>query len=349
MKKTLLIIALLYSFISLRAQHYYPMLDSANIWIYTGNIIPATTPPGHQVAATGVCYYFSGTPIGATIEVYTTSDTTDGGHTYKIVLQNPASPCYMGLIREDTAAHQVFFKDNLGDPEGILYDFSKTIGDSLLIHARPGNYFQTGTYRVDSIGYIHIKAGKRRIFYLNCHACGAGYNPLEWVEGSGNRADAIYSYSPISSGGGGLYFCPGYPHTMSSFMACFEHKYIEYYDTCSFYNAQHNSCIHYQDTCDYYDICGGIKEYSSFSKWVVFPNPAGNRVTLQLDVNVASLFEIRVLDVNGREVMKPQSLGELGTGLNERELDLTSLCNGFYFIECRSGQDIQYQKLSVQK
>ncbi|HXC05346.1 MAG TPA: T9SS type A sorting domain-containing protein [Bacteroidia bacterium] len=352
MKHFLLSFFLLFSTL-LGAQHYYPMLDSANSWSYTGNAIPAIVQPPHHSPV--LCNYMSGAGMN-TMQEYTTSDSVIGSITYKMLYQNQgptiSNPCYLGLIREDTALHKVYFKDNQGDPEQVLYDFSKQVGDTMKVIARTGNYFQSGTYRVDSIRMLHIKAGMRRLFYLNCQTCGINPPTLEWLESTGNRGDALYAYTGNFNIGGGIFnYCNGvnkYPHAMAEIMTCFEHRYINYYDSCAFNEALHNSCIYYQDTCNYWNICGGIKEYQSLNKWTVFPNPASSHLMLQLDVAHADRFEIRILDLNGRQVMNTVVLGLLGEGIQEKEMDIASLPDGLYLMECRTGQELRYRKLSVQ-
>lgn len=346
MKKFVLSLILLSASL-LNAQHYYPMLDSINQWTYTANYVPVSPPRQmeSQVCSYGLFDSFSGN-IG---HVYSTHDTITGGKLYKILYAAPASPCYFGLIREDTAARKIYFKDNLGLNETLIYDFSMHIGDSIALQSNAGsNYFPTGIYRLDSIGHIHTKAGMRRIFNLNCHHCSPAAPSLEWVESVGNRGDAIYSYTG-NVPGGALIHCPGYPHQMAQIMTCFSHQNIVYYDTCAYYQALHNGCIYTQDTCDYWNVCSGIHELSSLSNWNIYPNPGVSHVQLQLEVAVRDNFEIRIMDISGKQVLKILPLGNLDAGKTEKELDISGLETGLYLIECRSRQGSAFKKLAVQR
>ena len=86
----------------------------------------------------------------------------------------------------------------------------------------------------------------------------------------------------------------------------------------------------------------GIKNYTFEQEGVrVFPNPANNLVTIQLDKNHSHL-EIRLLDVCGRVVFNRDC-----SNIGETIFDLHMLDNGVYFIEITGLEFRHAQKLII--
>ncbi|MEW5676880.1 T9SS type A sorting domain-containing protein [Flavobacterium enshiense] len=68
----------------------------------------------------------------------------------------------------------------------------------------------------------------------------------------------------------------------------------------------------------------------------VYPNPATNYITIE---NKESLdFEYEILDVNGKQLVK-------GTNADSRQVDVSSLQKGFYFISIKANQGKSVYKL----
>jgi hypothetical protein len=346
MKKIYLAFTLLLTAVSAGAQQYYPLLDSANTWIYTTNFLPLRQE--NPVLAASDCSYPQW--FGYTMTEYTAADTVIGAFTYKTVEsvmdQNPTM-CAFGFVREDTAARKVYFLDNAGNPEITLYDFSMQVGDTMSITFNQQGYFLDGLFTLDSITTVFVSAGGRRAFHLNDHANSQNHT-LTWIESVGNLADAFYPYSANQQSTGWFWNCSIFPHDNLQFMTCFHHDYRVYYDSCAWQEALNNNCIYAQDTCNYWNICSGIQELPSLSSVTVFPNPAQEGATVTLDVKCEDEFYLLVHDVPGRQVVRRIATGSLAPGQQLVKLDLTGLRDGIYIVEIRSPAGAVFHKLVVQ-
>jgi hypothetical protein len=161
MKKFYYLLPALFLFTTSFAQTYYPMLDSVNTWSYATQLMGVRLPASTQSMP---CSY----PIGTysnTFTEFTLADTLINSTWYKPVIIS-SLPCTIGYMREDTAQQKVYFLDNQGNPEIVLYDFSMQVGDTITLNFYPGGY-TSGVYTLDSIVNVSIYAGTRRAFYLS--------------------------------------------------------------------------------------------------------------------------------------------------------------------------------------
>jgi hypothetical protein len=60
-------------------------------------------------------------------------------------------------------------------------------------------------------------------------------------------------------------------------------------------------------------------------------------------------LEIYIRDVTGKQAMNKFSLGRLNKGNTNRELDVSNLKSGFYFLECRGNDGSSFRKLIIQE
>lgn len=344
MKKLYFFIFLAFSGITVSAQTYYPMLDSVNTWNYVSNWIGVRINPSVQLIN---CPY----PLmsnSTSFNEFSTNDTTINAMVYKTI--ETSNGCIAGFLREDTAAQKIYFQDNLGSPELLLYDFSMTVGNTMNISfINSFGYYSSGLYTLDSITTVHIMAGWRRAFHLNNHLT-PNAPTLTWIESVGNLNDLLYPYFENQSGYGWFNTCPGVEHQFYQFMSCFEHMQKVYYDTCAFQTAiTMTNCIQFSDSCNYWNICGSVNELSSLSSFDIFPNPAVEKTTLTLDVKNTDEFRIVVWDISGKRSLKEIPLGKITEGKKNIELDLNGLSGGFYLIECRGGKASAYGKLLIRQ
>jgi len=303
----------------------------------TSNFLPVSPPP-HRPAISS-CNY----PDYDEYERYTTNDTLIAGKTYKKLL-SLRNDCLYGYMREDTSSRKIFFMDNLFDPEILLYNFSMGVGDTLTIRFPYSGYYTSGVYQVDSILNMHIQAGNRKAFYLSNHAVSGP--PLLWVESLGNLVDNIYPFTTFQDGGNPFFQnCQGKQHQFVRFLTCFDHANKVYYDSCAWQEALHNSCLSVTDTCSLNEICTGIQELKTLTSLMLYPNPSGSRITFRMEVTQTDEFEICIRDVSGRQVMEVLSLGKIQPGEQEKEVDISALVNGMYFIEVRNKTGSTFLKL----
>jgi hypothetical protein len=346
MKKLYIFILLVFIGKIISAQAYCPMLDSVNHWQnVSNNIATRLAAPSATASACMYPLYYS-----TVLEEYTTQDTVINSMTYKVVEStadlNP-NACLVGFIREDTSARKVYFIDNLMNPEILLYDFSMTVGDTIPLSFIQDWHFTSGTFTLDSIRTVHIRAGYRRIFYLNNHA--VPFSPtMPWIESVGCLVNAFYPYSSNISTLNQFSSCYTFEHLAAEFMTCFDHMKKVYYDSCAYHYAQLNSCFYMQDTCNYFNICGNVDELTSLSSFTIFPNPSSGKTTLMLDVKQKDELSILVRDVSGKQVQMVIQLGTIAEGKKEVVLDLGALPNGFYLVECKGKHSSVYQKLLIQ-
>jgi hypothetical protein len=351
MKKFLLLAACIFiSRADLSAQQYYPLLDSVNVWHYTGNQLPVSPPPPSQFAVSSSCSYPNYGGFGVTNMHYTGNDTTINSIDYKQLMLGDmfSNFCLYGFIREDTSTRKIYFKDVTGASETLIYDFSMQTGDSISLNFYVNGYFSSGFYRLDSITNVNIKAGTRRAFHLNCHTCSPN-KTLTWIESVGNLGDVIYTYSANSNDGGNFGGCPGFPHQFFQIMTCFDHNEIIYYDSCAYQEAISSFCFNVLDTCNYFNTCGSVEELFLLSDVSVSPNPSAGNINLNMHVENPVAVDLFVWDITGKQLLKKIAWGQLTRGRKTKELNLSSLLNGFYLLECRTKEGSIFKKIILEK
>jgi hypothetical protein len=84
----------------------------------------------------------------------------------------------------------------------------------------------------------------------------------------------------------------------------------------------------------------GIDEFTDASTaFKVFPNPATNKITLQSSSN-KKIDKIELIDIKGN-LIQAQNSGNS----TEKQIDISMLTNGIYFIKITSGIDVVYKKV----
>lgn len=91
----------------------------------------------------------------------------------------------IGLIREDSLSKKVYFTIFNGYPEGLIYDFSLEVGDTVRVENQLLNDVQPMV--CDNIEMVDINGSLKKKFYFH----GAGSNPGNtcetWIEGIGSN------------------------------------------------------------------------------------------------------------------------------------------------------------------
>ncbi len=336
---------------------YHHLLDSINIWHYAFNFCGVAPPPhGNNWRSLNAC----GDPYSRGI-LYTGGDTIYNNITYKLLNQLNGWPfyagdsCLMGFIREDTLSGKVYYLPADSANEILVYNFSLQPGGSMSITFPspfgPG-YWETGLYKLSFIDSVNIIPGWRKQYHLTCDTC-AHSNEISWIEGVGNIADAIYPYYR-----NGQFVCgpyeqlTGWQYHLDNFITCFEHNQKVYFDVPAFNLAQQAVTNGWgwtvADSCDAAYPVGGINELSSLSSFTAFPNPASNKVTVQLNVAQSAGFDIYVKDITGKTTTSHLQLGRLNTGLHNADIDISNLSPGFYLLECRTAAGSLYTKMVKQ-
>lgn len=317
----------------LNAQSYIPLLDSVNIWQYNSNLTPVQPPSKNPTTqSANPCSYFNWFNIYMTQN--TTTDTIIDSLTYKIVKQiddiNPVY-CDFGYVREDTSTRHVWFKDNLGNPEYLLYDFSLQTGDTISLFFNTNGVYSPGVYTVDSILPFQIRTGMSRMFYLKNHS--SPFSPtLYWVEGVGCLMNVFYPYCVNANVGAPLFPCNYYPTESFEYMTCFDHQTKIYFDSCKYNSALTNFCFMLTDSCNYYNICGKIEENTLAIEMDIFPTPATDDVIFRINAPNNMNLNIIITDAFGRVVKVADRTSVIGNVSTVIEQDITELSPGYYYV-----------------
>ncbi len=107
---------------------------------------------------------------------------------------------YEGLIREDTLNKKIYY-NRFGETEGLIYDFSLDVGDTVFVDNQYLNYNEVVRLVVDSIDVADIYGVMRNRFFLSGLDLSVKdpYYPDEiWIEGIGSN------YGIMQSGLGGI-------------------------------------------------------------------------------------------------------------------------------------------------
>lgn len=94
-------------------------------------------------------------------------------------------------------------------------------------------------------------------------------------------------------------------------------------------------------------IVSGIPSQYSANDFSVsiFPNPANNNLTLDLNSNKNSTVSVQILDINGRVYLASEI--SVNSGNTKTSLDISSLAAGVYFVAIDNGNVVTNKKLVV--
>jgi thiol-disulfide isomerase/thioredoxin len=92
----------------------------------------------------------------------------------------------------------------------------------------------------------------------------------------------------------------------------------------------------------------GIKDFYKEGEIVFYPNPAGNEVSLKLNVQEKSDVEIRIYNESG-QLVKISDKGKLQEGEHNINLDMSRLNNGLYFAKVTIGNETVTKKIQIFK
>ena len=107
-----------------------------------------------------------------------------------------------------------------------------------------------------------------------------------------------------------------------------------------------NSCMNSDTASITVDLCSGIVSNDASSDIKVYPNPTNGMVNVSISNVNFSEMKISVTDVQGREVYNSVESG-ITNGYN-KEINLTYVTKGIYFIKFISENDVKAYKLIVQ-
>jgi hypothetical protein len=285
MKKLLLIILIILpTFI--KAQQYIPFPDSNAVW-------------GEYEAYMGTCFpcKYQYRMLGDTIinsvqynKIYFQNDS----------LSNFTNAAYFGGMREQTK--KIYFRSYYCNNEILLYDFTKSIGDTLKnLHCGP-DFCDTIVPNygiISNIDSILIDGNYRKEFHITDQLGEAYYN---WIEGIGN---VFGLFSPMVPGSTCICYWD---------LVCFQQN-----DSVKYLNPKYTTC---------YPVTTGISNYVSIGYSVsVLPNPFSSYTILRTDkiLNDANLI---IYNSFGQTVKQIKNIsGQTFT------LQRDNLSSGLYFLQ----------------
>lgn len=221
------------------------------------------------------------------------TDTIINTKTYKKVFSSVnadfESLTHIGYIRENS--DKVYFKDKTSMNEGLLYDFSLSIGEQVTIE----NYFLNSsiyTLTVENVDSISInKQNIRRLSFVD--------SDEYWLEGIGS------SYGVLNSG-------------FSDTTGCFYDLICFRSDSVVYVNPEFNDCD--------LSISTSVFEYSSDSQgcWI-YPNPFTDKATLMINDLSSQKYLLKIYSMAGTNIKSDSFFG------NEYQINGSQFINGIYF------------------
>lgn len=217
-----------------------------------------------------------------------TGDTTINTVTYKVISGLP------GFVREDTVQGKAWFFDTLYNTEYLVMDLGLNPGDNFIIY----NYLNIANpMTVDSVYYVNSKKHVR----LNAWTTMCALNEkITFIEGSGTTAS--FHYQRDMNG-----------NYVSSSLLC-HHKD----------GVKVSGNILFNDLC--YECSVGISENVLNSiKVNLFPNPANERLTIEIKDFISSNLTLTIYNILGDKVYS-LPLAEALTTIN-----ISNLNRGIYY------------------
>lgn len=187
MKKTfILVLFTTYSLLTF-GQNYFPLIEENKTWNVL-NII-SCGGPSFDTSYNTSSYYITG-------------DSTIGNIQYKKLYDSkeeiPVNWTLKGLIREDSTK-KVWLKWPIDNDEELIYDFSVTAGDSLILRQDTSLY-----YSVDSVTVVNINGNLRNKYWISQDDF---YWQESWVEGIGSNKGITNSGMAQATGGWAWLLC----------------------------------------------------------------------------------------------------------------------------------------------
>jgi hypothetical protein len=312
MKKTLILIILMSTFLTLNAQKFFPSPSDNPFWTEIhGGLWTCFYPgcSGYYCSCDMPVYYKSDTTINGTIynRLYSyglcSGQYTNGPPPYPCPFmwyyQEPES--LFAIIRRDTVNKRVFLFDNGQDQ--LLYDFnSMVVGQNY-----PSTCTNDTTYGYGRLVVVSIDS-----IYCN------GFYLMKWGLGHKDSLMNVFDSNFVSviEGIGSTY------GIKTMLMPPFEN-----YDGLVCFSL--NNIVLYPDSSFNCDIALNSLQYEPKNLFEIFPNPASDRISI-LVTNDGINGVLTISNING-QVLKEQSI------LTEHVIvDISNLSKGVYFVRLKS-------------
>ena len=255
MKKTITLIIFYTWTLTTFSQNYYSLIEENRSW----NVLSVeyVGPSFWDTTYSTITYQFFGDTI---IDAKTYSKL------YESNQENPSDWNLCCFMREDNDKN-IWLKNNSGDDETLMYDFSAQTGDTVFV----GNGEPVHLY-IDSITETEINQTIRKKYWLSCVEL-PSYKET-WIEGIGSNRGICWSGSANLVGGWFRLLC-----TSDNGVLIYNNPN---YETC-------------------YLITGvnGIDDV----KIQVYPNPATGQIMIESNID-SKIESITLTNLNGKEIMQ---------------------------------------------
>ena len=91
------------------------------------------------------------------------------------------------------------------------------------------------------------------------------------------------------------------------------------------------------------DVADAVSEEELFSSFTVYPNPTSGNVTIQFDALQASLGQVQLFDLQGRQVVLDSRTFNSGT--NMVSLNMADVESGIYILSLTAGKTSKQQRI----
>ncbi len=232
-------------------------------------------------------------------------DTTIEGNTWLKLCSTPDSNfttdfTYLGSLREEDG--YVYFIDPLNTVD-TLYNFNLQLGDSVLYNFALGSDY----LKIEAIDSIEIEGEYRKRFVIEEAPYPPTYMSDVWIEGIGSIHGPLFPKHPQT-------FESEIPDSLN--LTCYK------LDNSVLWNSP------LYDDC-YINIVLSSSEIEK-GEFRLYPNPATDRLQVELPQNESGNYAIAVFDLLGKK--------QVESFFNQSEtveIDISSLKNSFYVVEIR--------------
>ncbi len=304
MKKIILFVLIVIA-ISANAQKPSPLQISGSGWRYVGWFIDSTNFPYMEDMYT---FIFNGdTTIASNLyyKYYFSLIHYNNGGSSDTVFKSE----YSGCLR--SVGEKVYFvaKDSLS--ELLLYDYALTIGDTVPIGLYKGNM----PFVITDTTTIQMEDGSLRMKYLL-----NSYYPSFIIYGIGYNTGLLNpSIFEVTNYNGGM-----------DFMTYCENGTRGYNESGIMFGPA--------EDCDFPLMTQIIDSGNTLD---VYPNPASNRITVELS-GMTQSGKIAIIDMEGQEFIARQITAP------KTQLDISSLPSGVYFVRLTNEKTVEVGKVVKQ-
>jgi hypothetical protein len=109
-----------------------------------------------------------------------------------------------------------------------------------------------------------------------------------------------------------------------------------------------NGCVSSTTT---YILIDGIENVNSDADVLIYPNPSNGNLTVELlNCEIADALTIEIRNTLGQIVFYSEESGSIGTSSScKKEIDLSDMISGIYFIELKLKNEWMRKKITLAK